>query len=100
MDGPPLRIGPRCGSRGCQKPRGFVAFMVGAALMVAGVVAAVVEVVVPPIDMVPVAVAVRSWPIAAVSAPRVTTPIAAIAMACHLSFRFCIIPLAVRSFAT
>jgi hypothetical protein len=74
--------------------------MVGAALMVAGVVAAVVEVVLPPIDMVPVALAVCCWPTAAASAPRVTTPIAAIAAACHLSFRFCILPLTVRSFAT
>src|SRR4051812_33253685 len=66
--------------------------------MVAGVVGAVVEVVVPPIDMVP-AFAVCSWPTAATSAPRATAPLTAIAATRHLYCLLCISAPPFRSFA-
>jgi len=97
---PPQRISRGRGSRGCQKPLGFAAFIVGAALMVAGVVVAGPAVAVCPKDMSPViAVAVCPWPIAATSAPTATKPLAAIAAARHLSCLFRIFTPPFRSFA-
>jgi hypothetical protein len=79
---------------------GFVAFMVGDAMLVVGVVGAGDAVTVGPRDMSPdIAVAVCPWHIVAASAPRATMPLAAIAVARHVSGWFSTLTPPFRSFA-